>query len=206
MIARLCKAHPAAAFLIALAAPSWAGPPDEAAIREVETRQEQAWNTHDARAYARLFAEDADVINVLGWHWKGRAEAEQKLGSAFAFVFARSSLHIDDVAIRPLSDDLALAHVTWTMTGARSPDGSGGSVPQHGIQTQLLRKTDGRWLILSFQNTNAVPERPFPMGPAAVSASPPNPPGPPEGNKNGGSGCWVANRDGKCLIYKRKAR
>jgi hypothetical protein len=61
---------------------------DEAAIRDiVQTRQQQAWNQHDAKAYAGLFAEDGDVVNVVGWWWKGRKEIESNLTDAFAFVF-----------------------------------------------------------------------------------------------------------------------
>jgi uncharacterized protein (TIGR02246 family) len=134
---------------------------DEAAIRAVEAGQATAWNAHDAGAYARLFSDDADVVNVLGWWWKSRAELEQKLGRAFATVFAHSVLRVEDVSLRFLSDDLAVAHVRWSMTGAISPDGSGRNVPQQGIQTQLLKKTAGHWLISEFQNTNSVPEKPF---------------------------------------------
>jgi uncharacterized protein (TIGR02246 family) len=141
---------------------------DDVAIREIEARQQAAWNAHDARAYAALFSEDADVINVLGWWWRSRAELEQKLGSAFAFVFSRSVLQIEDVSIRLLSPRLAVAHVVWTMTGALSPDGSGSNVPQRGIQIQVLRKTTGNWRIISFQNTNSIPERSFPTAPAGA--------------------------------------
>ena len=43
--------------------------------------------------------------------------------------------------------------------------------PRHaeGIQLQVLRKDPDRWLIASFQNTNSVPETPFPKGPRAES-------------------------------------
>jgi uncharacterized protein (TIGR02246 family) len=164
---------------------------DETAIRGIESAQEQAWNAHDAHAYMQLFTPDAVVINVLGWQWKGREEAEQKLGDAFSFVFAQSRLTVDDVKIRTLSPDLALAYVIWTMVGAKSPDASGGNIPQHGIQTQLLQKTNGRWLILSFQNTNSIPERPFPK----ATAQPP-------ANTEPMRRCFLANRDGKCLIRK----
>ncbi len=134
---------------------------DDEEIRAIEAAQATTWNAHDAGAYARLFSDDADVVNVLGWWWKSRAELEQKLGRAFATVFAHSALRVEDVSLRFLSDDLAVAHVRWSMTGAVSPDGSGGNVPQQGIQTQLLTKTAGHWAISVFQNTNAVPERPF---------------------------------------------
>ena len=45
-------------------------PQDEFAIRALEARQQEAWNHHDAKAYASLFAEDGDCVNVVGWWWK----------------------------------------------------------------------------------------------------------------------------------------
>jgi hypothetical protein len=53
------------------------------------------------------------------------------------------------------------------MEGARTPLGA--PEPLEGIQIQILQKTAGHWLIQSFQNTNAIPERPFPSGPPAAT-------------------------------------
>jgi uncharacterized protein (TIGR02246 family) len=136
---------------------------DEREIRNVQVRQADAWNRHDATAYASLFTQDGDVVNVVGWWWKGRPEIEKKLTAAFAFVFRESTLSITDVHVRFLSSDIAVAHVLWTMTGAKTP--AGVPEPREGIQVQVLRKSAGKWLIASFQNTNSVPERPFPTGP-----------------------------------------
>jgi len=47
---------------------------DKAAIRALEARQPEAWNRHDAKAYASLFTEDGECVNIVGWWWKGRAE------------------------------------------------------------------------------------------------------------------------------------
>ena len=55
---------------------------DEAAIRQVEAQQAEAWNQHDAHAYASLFTEDGDMVNVVGWWWKGRSEIERQLTEA----------------------------------------------------------------------------------------------------------------------------
>ena len=135
---------------------------NEDAIRTFEAQQETSWNAHDAKAYTDCFAADADLVNVLGWWWKSRAEALEKLTGAFSTVFSKTHLHFDSVSIRLLSSEIAVAHVVWSMTGALSPDGSGSNIPQKGIQTQVLQKRDSGWTIVSFQNTNAVPERPFP--------------------------------------------
>lgn len=143
------------------AAPA-AGPADDAKIRALEQQQAVTWNAHDIDGYASLFTPDAHVVNVLGWQWQSRAELKEKLGRAFGSVFARSQLSVGHVDVAFLKPDVAVAHVRWTMTGALSPTGSGGGVPEQGIQTQVLVRSGGRWRIAHFQNTNSVPERAFP--------------------------------------------
>lgn len=143
---------------------------DEAEIRNVEKRQQDAWNQHDAKAYASLFTEDGDIVNVVGWWWKGRPEIEKKLTDAYAFVFRESALTVTEIDVKFLAADLAIAHVKWTMTGARTPKGL--PEPQQGIQIQVLQKQAGKWLIASFQNTNSIPERPFPKGPPGPESAP----------------------------------
>ena len=142
---------------------------DEAAIRALEARQPEAWNHQDAKAYASLFTEDGDSVNIVGWWWKGRAEIERKLTDAYVYVFKESTLYIANVHIRLLTPAVAVVHVRWTMTGARTPAGL--PVPQQGIQTHLLQKKDGQWVIAAFQNTLSVPEMPFPKGPVAPQST-----------------------------------
>jgi uncharacterized protein (TIGR02246 family) len=145
---------------------AFASEADDASIREVQTRQAAAWNAHNALAYASLFAEDGDVVNVLGWWWRGRTEIQSKLADAFAWVFRDSKLTIIDVQTRFMDRSTAIAHVRWTLDGAKVPPGAPAS-PREGIQLQVLRKVGGQWFITSFQNTNSVPERPFPKEPAS---------------------------------------
>ena len=52
----------------------------------------ESWNRHDMEAYAAQFAEDADFVNVIGMHWRGRAEIEARhvdCASALSFATAR---------------------------------------------------------------------------------------------------------------------
>lgn len=135
-----------------------------AAVREVQVRQARAWNQHDATAYAALFAADGDVVNVLGWWWHSPSEIEGKLTDAFAWVFRDSTLTVTDVDVRVLDPVTAIAHVRWTMDGAKVPPGAP-QPPREGIQLQVLRKEGNNWRIVSFQNTNSVPEAPFPKAP-----------------------------------------
>ena len=140
---------------------------DEAEIRNLQRRQQEAWNRHDAKGYAALFAEDGEVVNVVGWWWKGRPEIESKLTEAYKFVFRESTLTIDEVHVRFLTPEIAVAHVLWSMSGAKTPPGI--REPRKGIQTQVLQKRAAKWLIASFQNTNAIPEVPFAAGPPGPS-------------------------------------
>ncbi len=146
---------------------------DENAIREVENLQALAWNRHDAEQYANLFTDDGDVVNVLGWWWRGRSAIKEKLADAFVWVFRDSVMAIDDVQIRFLDPSTAVVHVRWTMEGAKAPPGAP-APPRQGIQLQVLRKAKGRWLIASFQNTNSAPELPFPKGPPPAPMSNPS--------------------------------
>lgn len=83
---------------------------DEAGVHQLQTQQQEAWNRHDAKAYAALFAEDADCVNVVGWWWEGRAEIESKLTAAYAFVFRESALTLGEVKVRFLNAELAVVH------------------------------------------------------------------------------------------------
>lgn len=158
----LVRFLPAAlALLVATPSAALAEDSDEAAIQNLESKQAAAWNSHDASAYAALFAPDGDVVNVLGWWWKGRDEIQSKLTDAFAIVFRDSQLTITHVSVRKLSPDIAVAHVRWTMKGALAPAG-GAAPPAQGIQLQILVRGKDGWRIASFQNTNSIPEQPFP--------------------------------------------
>ena len=133
---------------------------DEGEIRDLQSRQQEAWNRHDVRAYAALFTDDGDVVNVVGWWWKGRREIETNLTAAFAVVFRDSTLTISDVRVRFLASDVAIAHVRWSMEGSKTPPGI--PEPRQGIQIQVLQKRGRVWRIAAFQNTSRLPETPFP--------------------------------------------
>jgi uncharacterized protein (TIGR02246 family) len=138
--------------------------PDEVEIRNVETGLQDAWNHHDMKAWASLFTEDADFVNVAGWWWKGRAEIEKKHTAIHAYVFRDSTLTIDEVHARFLTPEIALVHVSWTLVGHKNPDGSAAQ-PRKGIFTQVLQKQNGKWLIAAAQNTDSRPEVAPLMGP-----------------------------------------
>jgi len=45
---------------------------DEEDVRKAVKAREEAWDRHDMEAFAKLFAPDADYVNVVGKWTKGR--------------------------------------------------------------------------------------------------------------------------------------
>jgi uncharacterized protein (TIGR02246 family) len=154
---RICSALIAMLAMLPLC--SHAASADEASIVQLQARQADAWNRHDAKAYVDLFASEGEIVNVVGWWWRGHDQMQAKLSAAFATAFRDSELTITSTEVRFLTPTIAVAHVHWTMAGYKMPPGM--PEPREGIEIQVLEKKLGRWLIQSFQNTISFPERPF---------------------------------------------
>lgn len=131
---------------------------DEAAIRELATRWEQAWNRHDMQQLASLMTEDADFVNVGARHWKGRREIEAEHASRLD-QFRESAWSTRAVKVQFLRRDVALMHVDWTLKGDKEADGTPRS-PRGGVFTWVVVKQGSAWLIRAAQNTNLGPNNP----------------------------------------------
>lgn len=76
-----------------------------------------SWNTHDMAAYAAQFTEDADFVNVVGMHFRGRSAIEAVHVQIHRTIFRNSTLKTLDCSLRPLTPGLVLAHIRWEMRG-----------------------------------------------------------------------------------------
>jgi uncharacterized protein (TIGR02246 family) len=108
-----------------------------------------SWNLKDAHAFASQFTEDATFVNVNGALWIGRKDIEDR--HAKAGIFKSSHAEIKPESARLVRPDIALMHVSWTITGdPRDPQ------PRSYLMTMVVSKRDGRWLIVAAQNGSAV--------------------------------------------------
>ncbi|MFZ5789317.1 MAG: SgcJ/EcaC family oxidoreductase [Pseudomonadota bacterium] len=124
---------------------------DEQAVRGIVKALVAAWNRHDARAFAVVFAEDADFTNVFGMHAKGRAEIEGFHLPIFKTMFKDSRLEAVETRIRFLRPDVAAADVLWKMTGAH--DANGKEWPdRRGLLNFVATAKGGAWSIDVFHN------------------------------------------------------
>ena len=148
------------ALLAVVTATSWAAaqsrsnaPSDDEAIRQLVATFESGWNTHDMKAIGSIFRHDAEFINVVGMQWRGKDAIVKAHEAYHETMFKDCKLRTDDVSIRPLGKDYAIAVWVMTQDGFTTPSGS--TVPKHQNRMTLVtaRGNDGIWLIVQAQNT-----------------------------------------------------
>ncbi|WP_320150410.1 SgcJ/EcaC family oxidoreductase [uncultured Tolumonas sp.] len=86
------------------------------ARRVVESFAE-CWNNHDIDAFAELFSEDAEFVNVVGLWWKGRAAIKAAHEFTHQTIFKNSRLTIAEVFIRFPAPQIAITRCNWKLEG-----------------------------------------------------------------------------------------
>jgi uncharacterized protein (TIGR02246 family) len=123
------------------------GETDERAIRAVMDRFVDAWNHHDAKAFATVFAEDADFTNWRGTGASGRSKIEAFHAPVFATIFSKSHLEYTDIKTRFVRPDVATVDVHWKMSGAI--DAQGNPRPEReGLLSFVMANSAGQWEIV----------------------------------------------------------
>jgi uncharacterized protein (TIGR02246 family) len=120
---------------------------EEQAVRRVVADFAGAINRGDAKAFAALFAEDADFVVITGKYLKGRNEIVTYHARLFADDFQGSHLDVTSVAIRFLHTDVAVARVATKRTE------NGGKEMRTSFPMFVLTKQGESWLIAAVQNT-----------------------------------------------------
>jgi len=125
---------------------------DEHAIRELARQWDVAWKSHDMALLASLVTPGIDFIHADG-HWLGGRDVFQKYhADLHAGPYKHSVHHMHGVVLRPLSPDICLAHMNWTISGGTAPGGEPARTRQ-GISGWVVRRLDGTWLIDAAQDT-----------------------------------------------------
>jgi uncharacterized protein (TIGR02246 family) len=113
---------------------------DKQAILEVITRMEAAWNRGDFRGYMEGFA-DPDVVFVSKGRfqqgWQGTLD--HYIRDYGGSPERRGKLHFFDIKVEMLAPDAAQLISRYTL---ERPSGA-----QDGINTRLMRKRGGKWVI-----------------------------------------------------------
>ena len=127
---------------------------DESAVRNVLAEYTVSWNRHDTAALGRLFTENCDYVNIAGVHWKGVQEIVQRHAELFQNRLKTAVRTLTGAEVRFSTPDVALVHATWDVTGWNRPAGEAVPVLKE-ITTMTMVKTEGKWLITAFQDTES---------------------------------------------------
>jgi uncharacterized protein (TIGR02246 family) len=130
------------------------GNDDESAVRNVLAEYTVSWNRHDTAAVGRLFTENCDYVNIAGVHLKGVQEIVQRQADLFQDRLKTAVRRLTGAEVHFSTPDVALIHATWDVTGSSRPTREAASVLKE-ITTMTMVKTDGKWLITAFQNTES---------------------------------------------------
>lgn len=132
---------------------------DRSAVEALVTRLVAASNANDVKAFADVFAVDADFTNVVGQHVRGRAKIEEFHAPYYSGPrqpgrpsFVNAKLTVLQNKIRFLREDVAAVDIKWQQTGAISPDGQPWGT-RTGLMNWIVTKEKGRWTIAVMHNT-----------------------------------------------------
>jgi uncharacterized protein (TIGR02246 family) len=144
----LCAATP----LAASAQEAGGSQADSAAIEGLFSSFNKAFNAHDPKAMAALFADDGDFIIFGGTIRKGPAGVEQQMLTVFGRL---KTLHRDVTVrdIRFLRPDVAVLHADFETSGVTNAEGAA-VPPTPGFYDWIVVKTQGRWQIASWHESN----------------------------------------------------
>lgn len=126
-------------------------PVDAAVVAsEVLQRLDGAWNAADSAKFAAEFSDDADLINIFGAHFSGRAEIEKRIRSIFDTIYKGSTHRSRRLEMaRYLSPDSILA---LSSNEIAVPAGPMAPVSRN-RQTFILTKSGDTWRIRHWHNT-----------------------------------------------------
>jgi uncharacterized protein (TIGR02246 family) len=116
-----------------------------------------AWNAHDSKKLAMVFAEDGDLINPFGRVEKGRAAIEGLFAEEQGGVMKPTTYKIEASSMREIGADLAVADWAGIVAGMMTPDGKPAPDFQHSV-TLVYQKRSGHWLLESARAYIFVPK------------------------------------------------
>jgi hypothetical protein len=138
---------------------------DGEGVRKVVAGFATTWNRHDLDAFGKLFAPDADFVNVAGVLWTGRQSIQAQHAYSHGVIppnspgfreedrryygiFKNSTLTFDQIDVRLLRNGVAIAHVNWQLLGDDRTQN-----PRRGVFIFVITRQNAGRLIAAAQNT-----------------------------------------------------
>jgi uncharacterized protein (TIGR02246 family) len=108
-----------------------------------------AWNNADGKAFAAEFTADADFVNIFAMHGVGQEAIAQAHQTIFDTIYKGSTNRFTVKALRRLSDDIAIAHISAHLQVPSGP--LAGELAA--LATAVMVRDGDAWRIAAFHNT-----------------------------------------------------
>ncbi len=144
---RLCSLWVALTLQL-LSPAAWSATADDgpAAARALVAQLEAAWNQHDMAAYGALFHDDAEWVNVVGMHWRGKGEVMKAHTAFHETIFKNCQLHGEAVDVRSVAPNAVVAVWTHRQDAYSTPSGNLQPATLNRLSL-LVTQRDGRWRV-----------------------------------------------------------
>jgi len=122
---------------------------EERELHKLVYQLESSWNAGDGDAFASLFADDADLIHILGGYYTGRESIRAGHRMIFGTIYKGSTVHYRVEKIKFLRPEIALVFLRQHLELAE-----GAPVSELDARpTIVAEKIDDKWKIVALQNT-----------------------------------------------------
>jgi len=142
---------------------------EEASLRKLVDEQTEAWNRHDAAAWSKSFAPDAEFINIMGTIFDGRDEIQKRHAFLFTSVFKDSRTEVKVRKMRLVDPNVAVVDTDHVVTGYTGLPPGVQATEQGVLRTRMryvMKQSGGTWSIVAGQNTDVKPAPAPPSQPA----------------------------------------
>lgn len=119
---------------------------EERAIQNSVNAFVDAWNSHDPKAMAAVYSEEADLINPNGRIAKSRQEIERLFRDEHGGPFRQSQFSATPQSTRFVTPELAVITESFEVSDALDP--SGNKTTLRGSFTNVMKKQGDRWEVL----------------------------------------------------------
>jgi len=102
-------------------------------------------------------AGNAEFVNVTGVWWHDRVSIRKAHAYGLERIFNASTLTVNEVRVRHLSDDVAIVHASMTLSGQTAIAAIRQPGTRRTIFSFVVHRVAGRWMCASAHNTDVVP-------------------------------------------------
>ncbi len=107
----------------------------------------KAWNSSDMDAMGVLYTDDVHWVNIVGMHWRGKAEVDKAHRIFFEIMFKGVPLTLEEIeSITELPGGAAIAVICWSVGAFTTP--AGAHVPPSRDRMTLVLVREGSKLLI----------------------------------------------------------